>query len=362
MADSPVIISDDDNEEYFSPPTDDKRSKDDLTSATKRFTANFTATGEDVIDLTMDSSNPSSGVQTPESSQQPAYPHIKLLDFLSPAVSPKDLATSIKKRSNVASSQLSTNVTSSPAMEPASAGLADTSTVPHYGVTARSPESSGIDQSVTSSVRQISPPQNPDELKRATLLPLDERTTTHSTSLTPSCLMSARVSIHKLDSPSSALTASIAKGTVSLRKERSQRQVVQTSHHLSNTISSITTSSKLSSPYKFSPPVEVTSSDKTNNTQEVNRSTYHQSPSNVSFPFSPPLTRSRRRQTIEQDSLDGSKVELFTERTSEMDPEPSVDMPEVNESKQTGKKKARVSTSEVTTTRTYQTRYTFQLP
>ena len=356
MVNSPVIISDDDNEEYFSPPTDDKSSKDDLTSATKRFTANFTATGEDVIDLTMDSSNPSSGVQTPESNQQSTYPHIKLLDFLSPGVSPKDLAASIKKRSNITSSQLSTDVTST-ALEPASAELADTSIVPHYDVTARSPESS-IDQPVTtSSVRQISPPQNPDELKRATLLPLDKRMTTPITSsLTSSHLMSARVSIHKLDSPSSALTASIAKGTVSLRKDKSQRQAVQTSLHLSNTTSSVTSSSRLGSPYKFSPPVEVSYSDKTS-TQEVNRATYH-SP-NVSFPFSPPLTRSRRRQTIEQDDMDESKVELFTERTSEVGTEPSVDMEEADECKQSGKKKAKVSTSEVKTTRTYRTRYAF---
>lgn len=359
MTDSPVIISDDDNEDYFSPPTEGKASRDDsMTSVTERFAANFTATGKDMIDLTMDSSNPSSGVQTPESSQQPTYPHIKLLDFLSPGVSPKDLATSIKKQSNITSSHLSTGVTNSPAVEPASGEIADISIVPHYGVTARSPDTSD-NPPVASSVRQISPPQNPDELKRATLLPLDKRITTPATSslASPQQLMSARVSIRKLDSPSSALTASIARGTVSLRKDRSQRQVVQSPLHLSNT--SITSSSNLaSSPYKFSPPVEVLSPDKTSSSQAV-KVTPH--PPNVSFPFSPPLTRSRRRQTMEQNSFDSSKVELFTEQTTEVDADPSVDMPEVNEPKESGKKKPRVSTTEVTTTRTYRTRYALLL-
>ena len=349
-----MIISD---EEYFSP-TDgnDKGSKDGFTSTSNRFASNFTASGEDMIDLTVDSSNPSSGVHTPDSTQQSPYPHIKLLDFLSPGVSPKDLARSIKKHSDISTSQLSTNVTST-VQEPATGEMPGTSAVLHYGVTARSPVSSS-NEPISSSVRQISPPQDPDELKRAALLPLNKRVDTPiTTSRTSSSLRSARVSIHKFDSPSSALTASIAKGTVSLRKDKYQKQFLQTSFNSTSTTNTI--GNKLDPQYKFSPPVEVLSSDKISGSQEVNKSTTSYHSPNVSFPFSPPLTRSRRK---EQDNLNDSKVELFSEMvsemTSEVDVDPSIDMPEASEPKESGKKKPKISTSEVTTAkRTYRTRY-----
>ena len=336
--DSPVIISD---EEYYSPNEDgDKESRGGLTSVTKRFDANFTASGEEMIDLT--SSSPSSGVQTPESSQQSAYPHIKLLDFLSPGVSPKDLASSIiKKQSKIVSPQESSNISLG------SPDLPDASAVVSYAVTPRSPVRSD------EPVRQISPPQNPDELKRAALLPLDRRLTTPiNASVVPSSLMSAQVSIRKLDSPGSALTTSINQGMVSLRKKQS----LHTSFNVSSTTGGVAGNS---SQYKFSPPVELLSQDKTSGSQGVSKGASHHSAS-VSFPFSPPLTRSQRRKTVNEDRLNASKVELFSETVSEVDVDPAVNMAEPDEPKESGKKKQKVSSSEVTTTttkRTYHTRY-----
>lgn len=333
--DSPVIISD---EEYYSPNEDgDKESTDG--SITKRFGANFTASGEEMIDLT--GSNPSSGAQTPESSQHSTYPHIKLLDFLSPGVSPKDLASSIiMKKSKIISPQVSGN---SSLVEPVSPDLPDTSAVVSYAVTPRSPVRSD------EPVRQISPPQNPDELKRAALLPLDRRVTTPiNTSVAPSSLMTAQVSIRKLDSPASALTTSINQGMVSVRKKQS----LHTSFNVSSTTGGVAGDT---SQYKFSPPVELLSQDKTSGSQGVSKGASHHS-ANVSFPFSPPLTRSQRRKTVNQDKLNASKVELFSETISEVDVDPAVNMAEPKES---GKKKQKVS-SEVTTTttkRTYRTRY-----
>lgn len=344
--DSPIIISD---EEYYSPTEDgDKESTDGLTS---RFGANFTASGEEMIDLT--SRSPSSGIQTPESSQQFTYPHIKLLDFLSPGVSPKDLASSIiKKQSKIVSSQVSGN---SSLVEPASPNLPDASAVIRYGVTPRSPVTSD-ELPTKSSVRKISPPQNPDELKRLALLPPDMRVTTPAnTSIAPSSLMSAQVSIHKLDSPSSALTTSINQGMVSIRK----KQPLHTSFNISSTTASVAGDS---SQYKFSPPVEVLSQDKTSGSQGVSKAVSQHS-ANVSFPFSPPLTRSQRRKTVNQDRLNASKVELFSKTISEVDVDPAVNMAEVaepDEPKESGKKKQKVSSSEVITTttkRTYRTRY-----
>ena len=349
--DSPVIISD---EEYYSPAEDgDNESKDGWTSVTKRFASNFTASGEDMIDLTVNNSNSSSGVQTPESSQRSAYPHIKLLDFLSPGVSPKDLVSSIKK--NITSPRISGNANSS-LVEPDSPDMPDASVVARYGVTARSPV--GSDEPIASPVRQISPPQNPDELKRAALLPPDMRATTPvNTSIAASSLMSARVSIRKLDSPSSVLTTSINQGMVSLRKKQSLR----TSFNISSTTGGVTSDS---SQYKFSPPVEVLSQDKISGSQGVNKGPSSHHSANISFPFSPPLTRSQRRKTVNQDSLNASKVELFSETIFEADADPAIDMAEPDEPKESGKKKQKVSTSEVTTTttkRAYHTRYVLSL-
>ena len=351
--DSPVIVGDDDYEEYFSPVDEDTRLKDSM-SATKRFATNFTASGEEMIDLTVDSSTASSGAQTPE---QSSYPHIKLLDFLSPGVSPKELAISIKKQSKTPS-QLSV----------AEAAPADSGVVSHYGVTARSPVSNN--EPVTPAVRQISPPQKPDELKRAALLPPNKRLTTP---INANVLSSAPVSIH---SPTSALTTSITKGTVSVRKHKQLNQLTQASHNISSTMA--TTGSELDQQYKFSPPVAVTSTDKTSGGQVTIKGATQRSP-NVSFPFSPPLTRSQRRKTIEQESVKesssskvklftemavkGNEAQLFTETTSEVDVDPSMNVPMDDESKEIGKKKLRVSTSEVTTTgrRKYQTRYELSL-
>ena len=317
---------------------------------TKRFAANFTASGEEMIDLTINSSNQSSGVQTPESSQHSTYPHIKLLDFLSPGMSPRDLASSIKKQ---ASSRLSINANSSVIEPAASPDMPDASVVTRYGVTARSPVRN--DEPTQSPVRQISPPQNPDELKRAALLPPDMRAATPTnTSVAASPLMSARVSIRKFDNPGNALATSINQGMVSLRKKQSLR----TSLNISSTTGSVTSDS---SQYKFSPPVEVLSQEKTSGGQGVNKGASHHS-ANVSFPFSPPLTRSQRRKTVNQDSLNASKIELFSEAISEVDVDPAVDMAEADEPKESGKKKQKVPTSEATTTttrssRTYRTRY-----
>lgn len=346
-----MIISDDDNEVYFSPTDEDKRSNE-LSSATKRFTVNFTANGEEMIDLTLDSSNPSSSVQTPDTTQQSSYPHIKLLDFLSPGVSPKDLAQSIKKRGNITPPRLFSDVSSS-VLEPASAEMGDTSVVSHYGVTARSPVSDN--EMTASTIRQISPPQHPDELKRATLLPPDKRVTIPVTSsLSTSTLMSPKVSIRKLDSPTNALTTSIVKGTVSVRKNTHS---LQTSLNVSRTSSTVASASPQQ--YKFSPPVEVSSSDKASSSQGMSKGTIQHSP-NISFPFSPPLTRSQRRKALGQDDLNKSKVELFTETMPQVNTDPSIDMAVADEPpKESGKKKPRVSVSEVTTTtkRKYPTRY-----
>ena len=327
-ADFPVVISDD---EYFSP-TDEKELSD-----SRRFLTNFTADSEEMIDLTVDSSSSSSAVHTPEKS--PPYPHIKLFDFLSPDVTSKDLASSIKEKSNFKTQRLSSNVTSSVA-ESTSAELADTSKVPHYGVTARSPISGS--EPTTSVVRQISPPQDPDELKRPALLPPDKRITTSTTVNLLSPLMSPTVSIQKLDSQS----------TLSLKKYSTSSTIGNTSFN----------SSKLSLQYKFSPPVEVLSPDKkSNGSPGVNKAASQHS-LNVSFPFSPPLTRSQRRKVVEQESLNESKVELFsTKMVSEVDADPAAsDVMAVDEPKEGRKKKPKVSsTSEMTTAvkKTYRTRY-----
>ena len=362
VADSPVIISDDDNEEYYSPVEDaDKETTDSL--AARRFANNFTASGEEMIDLTtLDSSNPPSGVQTPESTQQSTYPHIKLLDFLSPGVSPKDLALSIKKRSSMITPQDSGDANGS-VVEPTSVDLPDASVILRYGVTARSPvvtarSPMGSDEPTASTVRQISPPQNPDELKRPALLPLDKRVTTPITT-SASSLMSARVSIRKFDSPGSALTTSINEGMVSVRKKLTLQSTFNTSSTKNTTVTGDT-----SSQYRFSPPVEVLSQEKTN-AKGASKGSHHP----VSFPFSPPLTRSQRRKTVDQEKMDTSKVELFSKTMmsevdvepamSEADVQPEVDMAEVDEAKETGKKKQKVSTSVLTTStkRTYHTRY-----
>ena len=347
VADSPVIISDDDNEEYYSPVEDaDKETTDRL--ATRRFTSNFTASGEEMIDLTtVDSSNPSSCAQTPESTQKSTYPHIKLLDFLSPGVSPKDLALSLKQQSSMNTPQDSGDANGS-VVEPTSADLPDSRVTLRYGVTARSPVVTarspvGSDEPTASIVRQISPPQNPDELKRPALLPLDKRVTPITT--TASSLMSARVSIRKFDSPGSSLTTSINEGMVSVRKKLSLQ-------------SSSTKSTDTSSQYRFSPPVEVLSQEKTS-AKGASKGSHH----SVSFPFSPPLTRSQRRKTIDQEKMDTSKVELFSKTMSEVDVQLAVDMAEVDvpEPQESGKKKQKVSTSGSTTSakRTYHTRYAF---
>lgn len=340
IVDSPVIITDSENEDYFSP-TD--RDKDLPETVTKRFPTDFTANNEDMIDLTVNSSNLSSGVQTPDSTQQSpkmAYPQLKLLDFLSPRVSPKDLAMSIKKQSGTTSPVLSSSV-----LEPASVELADV--VPHYGVTARSP----INSNETASVRQISPPQDPDELRRAVLLPLDKRVTTPVTAHVSSSTLISRPAIRKFDSPGSALTASIVQGTVSVRKDKYQKQPTQSSVNVSSAISPVSSSSNTDQQYKFSPPVEVLSPDKTSSGEGMNKG--GRSP-NVSFPFSPPLTRSQHRKTIEQESLNESRVKLFT---SEVNMDPADDIAVAYAPKESGKKKARVSTAEVTTTtKTYHTR------
>jgi len=357
VIESPVIITDSENEDYFSPTDGDKASENLPGTVTKRFPSDFTANAEDMIDLTTDNSNSSSGVNTPDSTQQPLnmpYPHVKLLDFLSPEVSPKDLAMSIKKQSGTVSPLLSSNVTSS-VEEPVSAELADINVVSHYGVTARSPVSSNE----AASVRQISPPQDPDELRRAVLLPLDKRVATPvTTPISSSTLMhrSARVSIRKFDSPGSVLTASIAKGTVSVRKDQYQKRMMQSS--VDKHMSSVADSSNFDQQYKFSPPVEVSSPDKTSSGEGTSKGTKQQSP-NI-FPFSPPLTRSQRRKTIEQETMnERSSVKLFTEMTmtSDVNLDPADDVPATYAPKESGKKKARVSTAEVTTTaKTYRTR------
>lgn len=347
LLDSPVCISSGEDEEFYSPPAEINKEK--AGSIPKPFGFNFTADETDVVDLTaVDDASPltSQAAETTQSSPPVPSPHVRLIDFLSPTMSPKDIASSLKQQHGLLSkspdSLSEDNITSSATehisftadtpdgdnatgsvAEPDTTRQEDTGVVAQYEVTARSP----MNYNETASIRQISPPQDPDELKRAALLPLDERLTTDHNIPLQSVNKSAVVLIHKIESPGSMLKASIARGTVSVRRTKFHQSQSSPSLNVSATTTSLRTTSNLTQGYKFSPPVQVLSPEKPlNDSQASAKGISEQSPT-MTFPFSPPLTRSQRRRTgssLYRGALtdNSTKVQLFSESVSEMSVDP----------------------------------------
>jgi len=347
MLDSPVRISSGEDEEFYSPPIEINRERAGNTPKPSGF--EHTVDETDVIDLTLADDSPSVSQSHEKTQLSPPVPspHIRLMDFLSPTMSPKDIATSLKQQQhsllskspdsliaeqdNIASSSTERvgsaadhdGATSSVA-EPDTTRQEDTGVVAQYEVTARSP----MNYSETASVRQISPPQDPSDLKRAALLPLDERLTTDASIPPQSIAKSARVLIQKIDSPGSLLKASIARGTVSVRKARyNQTQSSPSFKDSAATNTSLHTTSNLTQGYKFSPPVQLLSPEKPVNDSQMSAKGVSEHSPSMTFPFSPPLTRSQRRRTgssLYRGTLTDSntKIQLFSESVSEMSVDP----------------------------------------
>jgi len=344
MFDSPVCISSGEDEEFYSPPIEINKQR--AGSTPKPFGFDFTIDETDVIDLTSADDSPSVS-QAPETTQlSPPVPspHIRLMDFLSPTMSPKDIATSLKQQhsllskspdrlaadhDNIASpatedvsftgSTTDHDDATGSVAEPVTTRQEDTGVVAQYEVTARSP----MNCNETASIRQISPPQDPSDLKRAALLPLDDRLTTDTSIPPQSITKSARVLLQKIDSPGSLLKASIARGTVSVRKTKYHQMLSSSPSFKVSTA----TNSNLTQGYKFSPPVQLLSPEKpVNDSQMSAKGASEHSPS-MTFPFSPPLTRSQRRRTgssLYRDTLSDNttKVQLFSESVLEMSVDP----------------------------------------
>ncbi|XP_065890104.1 protein ELYS-like isoform X2 [Dysidea avara] len=348
MLDSPVCISSGEDEEFYSPPAE--VNKRGAGSTPKPFAFNFTADETDVVDLTATDDSPSES-QAPETTQvSPPVPspHIRLMDFLSPTMSPKDIATSLKQQHSLLSKSPDSltveqdNITSSVTEHVSFTGSSgdrdnaigyvaepdttrqDIGVVAQYEVTARSP----MNYNETASIRQISPPQDPSELKRAALLPLDERLTTDINIPPQSVTKSARVLLQKIDSPGSLLKASIARGTVSVRKAKYHQTPSPPSFKVSTTTSmNLHNTSNLTQGYKFSPPVQLLSPEKPVNDSQMSAKGASEHSPTMTFPFSPPLTRSQRRRTgssLYRDTLtdNTTKVQLFSESMSEMSVDP----------------------------------------
>jgi len=98
-----VCISSGEDEEFYSPPIEINKQRAGNTP--KPFGFDFTIDETDVIDLTSADDSPSVS-QAPETTQlSPPVPspHIRLMDFLSPTMSPQDIATSLKQQHSLLS-------------------------------------------------------------------------------------------------------------------------------------------------------------------------------------------------------------------------------------------------------------------